>query len=89
MQWTVECTITNVRSRREAFLTQDFFITFMAKSSRSMNIHVAMGKELFSMFHRPFLITDSPSDENISIILNGIESELKFITDSKGDKVWH
>lgn len=35
-----------------------------------------------------FLITDSPGDdENISIILNGIESELKFITDSTGDKV--
>lgn len=37
-----------------------------------------------------FLITDSPGDEeNVSIILNGIESELKFITDSKGDKVRH
>lgn len=30
---------------------------------------------------------DSPSsDQNISIILNGVESELKFLTDSKGNK---
>ncbi|CRK95398.1 CLUMA_CG008695, isoform A [Clunio marinus] len=29
---------------------------------------------------------DSPGDENISIILNGIESELRFITDNSGDK---
>lgn len=33
------------------------------------------------------LFADCPGDENISIILNGIESELKFITDSKGNKV--
>jgi len=30
---------------------------------------------------------DSPCDQSISIILNGIESELKFLTDSKGNKV--
>ncbi|KAG5673827.1 hypothetical protein PVAND_003841 [Polypedilum vanderplanki] len=29
---------------------------------------------------------DSPGEQGISIILNGIESELKFITDSKGNK---
>lgn len=34
-----------------------------------------------------FLITDSPGDENVSIVLNGVESELRFTTDSKGDKV--
>ena len=33
------------------------------------------------------IIADCPGEENISIILDGIESELKFITDSKGDKV--
>lgn len=46
-----------------------------------------MGRRTLSYRPSPILITDSPSDENISIILNGIESELKFITDSKGDKV--
>ncbi|CAO1432657.1 unnamed protein product [Diamesa hyperborea] len=30
--------------------------------------------------------SDCPGEENISIILDGMESELKFITDSKGDK---
>jgi hypothetical protein len=30
---------------------------------------------------------DSPGDQGISIILNGLESELKFLTDSKGNKV--
>lgn len=35
-----------------------------------------------------FLISDSPgTNENISIVLNGIESELRFIMDDKGDKV--
>lgn len=53
-----------------------------------MNLNVvAIGRRIFSLPSPHFLITDSPSDENISIILNGIESELKFITDSKGDKV--
>lgn len=42
---------------------------------------------MISFFFIVFLITDSPGDENISIILNGVESELKFITDSTGDKV--
>lgn len=37
---------------------------------------------------RVFNYKDSPGDgENVSIILNGVESELKFITDSTGDKV--
>lgn len=31
--------------------------------------------------------TDSPGDQGISIILNGEESELKFFTDGKGNKV--
>lgn len=42
---------------------------------------------LLIIFYFTFNYADSPGDENISIILNGIESELKFITDSKGDKV--
>lgn len=33
------------------------------------------------------LITESPGEQNISIVLNGIESELKFLTDDKGNKV--
>lgn len=34
-----------------------------------------------------YLMTDSPGDQGISIVLNGEESELKFLTDGKGNKV--
>lgn len=34
-----------------------------------------------------FILTESAGEQNISIILNGEESELKFFTDRRGTKV--